>query len=485
MKYIKILVCLATAFIAFACTNEPVDIHQQLTVTISPSQVLDGFDAYEAEHKAMYEDDDNGKSKLRITSLLYDVDGRLVEKKEGLLNDYNSDFTVSFLVSPEDKYTLLCFSSAILGSLESPVFESYTFEGVNNLKTLKVIQDEEMSYSSSWSVLGSSSVEIFKSSRNINVDLTPSTAFIYLRWLDIHANSSGTATNTIPGTYVATATDYSGEDTYTWEIEVEQEGNEVIVKNLSPFFATNGMTADLGYNIFTGYIEDNYIIIPQGQSVGMDYDGAAINLYGVDKIEDGTIYVDDIRMKIGNGKLTAENGILTYIEGSGWLDLIISSVDFISTSATYQANISGQIDRYAIAYHANDIVLYDDGFYYDTTLSGDSNMGDILELSDFPNGKNVYNYINLLPGEFETFARAFSGNESEDYSHHMINVEPGKQYCLEFDCKTLTLNLVPGPLKSAPIVADFMDKGEKLRAVKSNSNTSVTLENIRFNGSLL
>ena len=484
MKYINRLIYIAAAFLALACTNEPVEIQHQVTVTVSPAEVLDGFVAYDAEDKSMSDDAEMGISKLRITALLYDQDGKLIEKKEGLLKDYNEDYKFSVLMDSQQSYTLLCFSSAIHGTLENVEYESYTFSDEQRISTLKVLQEGENSYYSNWSVLGSACTKLSSGSNNVDVKLAPATSFVYLRWCDIHANGDGASSTTdVTGTYSVTATSYF-DDTYTWEIEVIQSGKDVTIKNLAPFFVEMGLTADIGYNTFTGYIEDGYIIVPQGQTVGWEYEGAPIKLYGIDRIEGTTIYIDDMRIKIESGKLIAENGLATYLDHAegGWLDLFTSPVEFKSTSSNQPSTGYG-VDDYAIIYHNNDVVTYKDGsgFEYKTTLNDSSINGRTISPADYPEAKNIYVYINLLPGEFDTFARTFIGNDMQDYSRHKIVVEAGKQYYLELDCKTMSLNLVPGTLKSMSMDADkVMDR----KPFCINNAIPMYFSGVKFNGNL-
>lgn len=484
MKYINRLITFAAAFLALACTNEQVELQHQVMVTVSPVDVLDGFIAYNGEDKNMSDDAEMGMAKLRITALLYDEDGLLVAKKEGLLNDYNEDYTFGLLMDPQHSYTLLCFSSSIHGPVEDPEFESYVFSEETRLSTLKVIQQSENSYYSNWSVLGSASMELSNESKKVNVKLAPATSFVYLRWCDIHANGDGVgATDDVSGTYTATATSLF-EDSYTWEIEVIQSGNDVTINNLSPFFANLGLTADQGYNIFQGYIEDGYIIVPMGQEIGWENNGAKITLYGIDRIEDNTIYIDDMRIKIESGKLIAENGLATHLdsEDGGWLDVFASPIEFNATSPS-QASTGYGIDAYAIIYHNNDAVTYKDGsgFEYKTTLDKSSNNGHTISPADHPDAKNIYVYINLLPGEFETFARTFVGNDKEDHSRKEVVLEAGKQYCLTLDCKTMSLDLVPGALKSMSFDAD---KTVETKPLMHSNVVPMHFDGVRFNGKL-
>lgn len=440
IRCLKTTICVLTLFFVFACTNEPVQIYKQVKVTVSPSAVLTDFVPYDSSQKEMSDDEELGLAKLRITALLYDEAGMLVDKRESLLNDYNSDYSFSLVVGPEQEYTLLCFSSSIHGSMEVPEYESYEFSGVENLSTLKVTQWDEVSYYSNWSVLGVGNMKISSSEDEYNISLRPETAFVYMLYRNIHSNdsSSGTSGN-ISGIYAATATDYFGNQ-YAWEIEVEQSGSSVVVKNLSPFFSSYDMNSATGYQIYEGYIEDGYIIIPQGQHVGYyNEDAVPAELYGVTEIRDNTIYTDDIYIKIGNGTLTFETGFATYLEGAGWFDAFLPGVIFISNSGA-------GIDRYYIIYHNNDILSYSEssGFYYKSSLDVISNNSYYISPADFPSANHIYTYCNLLPGEFTIFARSFIGNDHADYSEQEIKIEAGKQYYIELDCSDMNIKVVQG-----------------------------------------
>lgn len=479
-RYIKTIVYATTLFFAFACTNESIQIQKQIKVTISPSRVLENFVPYESSQKEMSDDSEYGKAKLRITALLYDEYGKLVEKKEGLLNDYNSDYSCSFETYDDQEYTLVCFSSSIHGSLEEPDIEAYEFSGTERLANLKVSQWDENSYGSNWSVLGVADVEISSAETEYNILLRPATAFVYLLFTDIHANDSTSSTDgDCSGVYTTTATDYFNR-TYTWEIEVEQYGNSVVVKNLSPFFSSYNINSDIDCQIYQGYIEDGYIILPNAQEVGFDYEGEPAKLYGVTEIKDNTIYTGDIYIKIGNGILTFETGFGTYIEEQGWCDAILPGIVFTS-------ELSTGIDKYYIIYHNNDFVSYEQeyGFTYKTSLDGTSNNGHSLVPTDYPSYSSIYSYINLLPGDFKVFARTFLGNEREDYSTQDIIVEAGQQYYLELDCASMKLTLNPGLFKSDSWNAFQLIPDEYRRQTKFDYVSAVSFPLSQFRGSLL
>lgn len=476
----SLLYSLIGLFILASCQNDAIDIQKRVKITITPSQVLESFVPFNNEDLEMYEDSDYGSSKLRITALLYDSKGKLISKNEGLVNDYSSDYTCSFLVDIDENYTLLCFSSAILGTLDVIEYESYEFTGVDNISSLEVTQLFESSFGSNWTVLGCSSDEISISTEQDTLDVTlqPATALVYLRWLDIHANDGGNVITDISGTYSATTTDYWGEEVFTWTIEVEKTGDDVVVKNLSPFFASMGFTAENGYNIFYGYIEDGYIVIPQGQEVGYDYEGMPTKLYGANIENDQITEIQDIYIKIGSGTLTIENAFGTHIEDVGWLDLFEDGVFFSSLNASNSLGV----DSYYIIYHSNDIASYDfnKGYYYKTSLDNQHNHGSSLEPALYPNSVNIYENVNLLPGQFKAFARQFIGNDRYDYSEQIIEIEAGLQYMLILDCATMELELVPGEFKSEHFVGSSINRS--INKAHSGFTSPIGFEIVRFNG---
>lgn len=458
-KYIETSLCVIAMLLAFSCTNEPVQILNQVTVNISPSSILDDFTPYSSEDKEMYSDK-NGTSKLRITALIYNESGTLVKKNEMLLNDYYSIYSFSFTTESDEDYTLLCFSSAVDGTLENIDDEAYSFSGIENLKNLKVTQLTFSSYYSNWSVLGYGATDFTSSTETINIDLKPATAFVYLRWADIHANESNTGETTANSTsvYTATANDLSG-DPYTWDITIEQKGKNIVLKNLSPFFASLGVTDETGSQIYEGYIENGYIILPSPQLMGFEYENVPAQIYGVSRITEDTIYVDDIKIKIQNNKLVFETGFGTYIEGVGWGDVFASGLVFTAKSGSVSStgsSVGTGIDEYYIGFHSNDILLYDqnNGFYYKTTLDQSHSYVKHISPADYPESTNIYDYINLLPGQFEIYAQTSVGNDKQFYSNQNISIQAGKQYLMELDCNNMSLKLTQGTMKSVEIHAD-------------------------------
>lgn len=449
MKHITLKSLIYTLFcisILASCQNEAIEIQKQVEVTISPSKVLESFIPYNSENLEMAEDEDLGTARLRITVLVYDSEGELYVHNEGLLNDYNSDYSFDILIDPNEEYKLLAFSSSIHGSLENITHESYFFDGINSLNSLEVTQSDAYSWSSNYSVLGILDEELNAGMGNTKLYLAPATALVYLDWVNIHSLHD-IASNSIYGDYSASAVDFY-DNYYTWDITLSpgEEDGEVIIHNFSAVLSDLGLTSDQDVNIYNGYISGDRLIIPTGQNTGaVDSEIYDLFLMGVNndtyEEEDIVIYIDAV-----NKSLILENMFGTWSEknGGGFYELFAPGLLFTSRTAG-----AFEYDQYRIIYHNNDVVKYkNNGFIYTSTLDNISNNGYGITPSKYPNSDSVYSFINLLPGTFDVFARTFIGNERADYSMQAVSVEAGEQYVFKFDCANLKLGIFNGQLKS-------------------------------------
>lgn len=437
-------------FVLSSCQNEAVEIQKKVKITISPANVLESFIPYKADDLGMMEDSKLGVAKLRITALIYDSKGNLYDHKETLLDNYDSDYSFDIVMKSDEEYKVLAFSSSIMGTLEEVTYEPYEFHDINDLSTLKVIQADESSYGSNFSVLGVLDYELTEYSVNTKLYLKAATSLVYLNWTNIHALHNITS-NSIYGDYSASATDVDG-NSYTWTITLEpgKEQNEVIINNFSPLLCDLGFTADQGINFYSGNLSGNKITVPAVQETGIvDSEVYKIYLLGLNPstydIEDIVIRIDSV-----NKTLTVENMFCLFSEKNEGTIYEMFDPGLRFTSSTSGSG-SMQFDQYGIIYHNNDVVKYkDNGFVFTTTLDSIQNNGNWLYPSDYSSdSNNIYDMINLLPGSFNVFARTFIGNESEDYNNQTVSVKSGEQYVFKFDCAKLKLDIALGQLKSA------------------------------------
>lgn len=449
----KIIINMFIAVIAIAstisCTNDPVEIQKQVQITISPSKVLKNIAPYQSSHLEMYKED-GSTAKLKLVALIYDSNGNLYHQSEKIVADYNSDYTFSVLVN-DDNYRVLAYSYSVF-DVNGETYSSYTITNTSKLEKLKIQQNYSHSWNSNFSVLG-----IYDETTSISdkkhIDLSMATSYVYLRWLNIHADSkTSTGSSSVYGEYSVAASDYWGENTYSWTISVEQDysrTNGVIVKDLCPFLYDLGYTSEDGYNTYYGYIEDNFLIIESGQSSGVSLSDGDVTIEGL--VYDGELYESDIKFYIENGTLELATYFGSYYV-DGWCSLFEPGLVFNSIGGGYG------VDSYEYWLKLNDLVTFIDGGHkYSSTLDGDTYLTASVEPANFPNGNNIYELRNFLPGTFNVFMREYVGNEFEKLGSQQITLEPGKQYCLEYNCETKEMKLVPGELKtrSSAIVDDI------------------------------
>lgn len=456
MKTINKIILALTASIAAAsfsgCTNSEVNVQESIEITLRPSTILSGFTPYQSSDFEMYSDSENGVSKLRITCLIYDASGKLAYRKDVLTDGYNKDISVTATLNG-GSYRLIALAGNILGTLESPTIEAYSITGADYLNQLQVKQNTEKSFYSTWSILGYVSRSISDSEDDIILNLEPATSLVNPQWKTIHAHDNdGGVTSDIYGEYSATATDYWGDNTYTWPMTVEKDGSsttDVIVKNFSPAMYEAGLTADKGYNTFKGKISGNTIVIPKGQSTGYSNDEGEVLLEG-GAIDGDYITFEDVVLQISDGVLTTTNMFGICIPNAeGWFELFDPGVVFTKNS-------SG-IDSYYIIYHLNDIMKFSDSGVpqYSTSLSSIDNSSCHIDPIDNPDANNIYDMINLFPGTIRIFARTFVGNSISDYSNQTVTLDAGHQYVFSLDCVSFKLTAEEAVLGAKSASVDF------------------------------
>ena len=135
----------------------------------------------------------------------------------------------------------------------------------------------------------------------------PLAAFIGSWTADVHSYDWGAA--------------YGGISYYTLNVtiladEEDETYTKLIVQNLEPYFATNGLTAANGYNIFEGVVNDakNKLTIPMGQPIG--YKDVLLVGINTEDLSTATGYDDIIINLNSDGTLTIPNGYGS--NGGGW-----------------------------------------------------------------------------------------------------------------------------------------------------------------------
>jgi len=440
----------------FGCANPEIELHKSIEIQLHPSTILSDFTAYKSENFEMFEG-----AKLRITCLLYDRDGNLAYQEETLLDNFDQD--VSFRTTLDEKdghYTIIALASCIYGTLSSPTNEAYSISGRESLEQLRVEQTKTDGYSyySTWSVMGYASQSVSSDDSVVKLNMKPATSLVYLRWQNIHAQDS--YVESLAGTFYAEATDYWGENNYSWTITIEKDGNsstDVIVKDLSPLFYKYNYTSSKGYNTYKGKLNGSTLTIPKGQAVGCSTDdgGSVILQGGYNK--DTKINFEDIVLNVNpNERILTTANMFGTCDNEGWYELFNPGVVF--TMKTGLIRVCEGIDAYGIIYHSNDIMRFtDDGSpVYSTSLSSNENNGAWVTPAEETSATNIYAMHNLFPGSsMNLFARAYTGNTYTDYSMQKISLVSGHQYVLDFDCEAFKLTQYEGVLGSRASTDEF------------------------------
>lgn len=414
----------------------------QRNIIINPSKVLKPYIPYQDNDLNMLETQ-TGTTKLRITALIYDSKGNLYEKRESLVSDYNSAFTFQVQLEPDEEYKMLAFSSAVLGTQNNLSWESYSFNDISNLNTLEIRQNEYDSYYSNSSILGVYD-GVLTGNGDITAELTSATALVYLNYRDIHALHN-LSSDSIYGRYAATATDEWYGITYSWEMSIiaGENENEVIINNLSPALCNADLTSFKGVNCYRGYISGNKLIIPKNQDTGCSTAEEPSEEIFLSGLNSETSEREDIIISIdkNSGNLTLENWWVLHTGSLQVIEIFSGGVEFVPQAGSYYQTA-------AISFRNNDIVRYNNGFTYTTSLSNGASrwyyISPYYESSD-----NIYVVANFLPGSFEAAGKTFWGKGSKEYDKHIITMTSGKQYILAFDYGKMELDFTTGQLKSS------------------------------------
>ncbi len=459
-KYIINICTVAIAILSvISCTNESVEIKKQVQITISPSKVLkDIVPFYNPSDIDMYQEEGNA-AKLKLIALIYDKNGNLYHKSEKIVKDYNSDYTFSILVD-EEEYRILAFSYSVL-EIDGETHSAYSISNTDKQNNLKIQQERSNSYYSNWSVLGMEDITTAISDHT-HIDLSMATANVSFEWLNIHSNTNASSgPSAIYGEYTASATDYWGKNHYSWKISVEKDAtrpNGVVVKDLCPALYNAGVTSVKGQNTYYGYIEDDFLIIESGQKSGVSTSDGEVSIKGLFEFEDG-LDESDIIFFIEEGMLMSATYFGSWNEG-GWFSLFEPGLIFNSAGSS---GGSQGIDSYTYWHKWNNILTFtNNGYEYSTTLGIDTYRTEAsVEPAKNPDAENIYKLFNLLPGTFEIFIKESIGNDSETYGKRIITLEAGKQYTLEYNCKTKEINFVSSNSKTRSTTNTFVRKINK------------------------
>lgn len=173
---------LMMALFALSCTNEPIEMERSVEITIMPEGTLAPFSAVK-DRLEMYNRDD-GTAKVRLTILMYDEKGDLIESKETLLKNFNENYTFNVMTPSNGNSRIVCYASCILGTLNNVKYEAYTITGKDCIQTITIRQNNYNNFFSSWNLLGYGEYLISENASNyVNITMEPLVAFVRLGYV--------------------------------------------------------------------------------------------------------------------------------------------------------------------------------------------------------------------------------------------------------------------------------------------------------------
>ena len=178
----KLIYLAAVAAIFGACTSsKEIPVASNVTIEIDARPVIDEFAAWQKGELDMYEG-----SSLGIYCFVYDMDGNLVEKGEGMLDDYSiSSWTLEGMQDGE--YQIVAVSYASVDE-----YSAYEINGSSRLETLEIYQNFYQSLYTNLSCLGMAFNKITIGEDDvIKISMEPACAYVEVTYRNmIHIDDS-------------------------------------------------------------------------------------------------------------------------------------------------------------------------------------------------------------------------------------------------------------------------------------------------------
>lgn len=129
------IMCMALVALLFAsCKNENISISREVSFTVNPYDVINGFVNNQADEGDL--DLLPSSFRLRTQVYVYDMDGKLVDYDVDYLKDYHSTMETSFDL-PDGNYIAIATTDVVKYD-GSVTFEFWNFEGKEKLTELKI-----------------------------------------------------------------------------------------------------------------------------------------------------------------------------------------------------------------------------------------------------------------------------------------------------------------------------------------------------------
>ena len=121
-----------------SCQNDPIEITRpDVKISVILNNVLSPFKAYQAEDFELNEDG-GIKSKIKVVSLIYDDEGKLIDSHSQVISDYSTG-QVSFNTSVSGSNpTIVTLSFGTWTSSDGEIVDAFSITGQNLLSTLEI-----------------------------------------------------------------------------------------------------------------------------------------------------------------------------------------------------------------------------------------------------------------------------------------------------------------------------------------------------------
>lgn len=288
-KYILYLATLMMALTSCADTEE-VEMKYQVKITISPENVIKPFAELKKGDFQLTDE-----LSLQITALIYDEQGFLQLKSEGIIKSYNETYSFSGAL-PNGTYTIIALSSVMTNDGETRL---WVYQNENNLSTLS-IKNPGKTYGESFLGLSEQNISVTNEKKDELIRLEPAVSLLTVKF----ENWSDTYFKSLEGKLNGYYTNF--EFLYTCYKQMNYQKHDWVY--------SNDLTLDYYY---VGALIDVEYWIGEYEKAGEDY---STPLYGHFPLLPGnytyacnntTIFNDGRKVETtfpGNGKMSLEKG---------------------------------------------------------------------------------------------------------------------------------------------------------------------------------
>lgn len=178
------IMCMAVVALLFAsCKNEDISISREVTFSVNPYDVINGFVNNQANEGDL--DLLSNSYRVRTQVYVYDTDGKLVDYDVDYLKDYHSTMNALFDL-PDGNYIAIATTDVVEYN-GSVTFEFWTFEGKEKLTELKINHAGYLGYESKILGVGRQNVNVQHGQTQYSIRLEPQGALALCIVWGIHS----------------------------------------------------------------------------------------------------------------------------------------------------------------------------------------------------------------------------------------------------------------------------------------------------------